>query len=379
MRTTKKTEVVQMSLIIVRDDLVMMRVDAIVNSTNERLQPRGRGVDASIHLAAGERMERELAAIGHCAPGQAVLTTGGELPCKYVIHTVGPVWQGGNEGEELLLRSCYRNVLKKAAEASCTSIAVPILSAGAYGYPKRTALTIATEEIRTFLEENESDMEVSIVVYNREMVEIADGLFQNVEKYIGENYPERKRRMLYELGACAPASATERRSRRNAAEDRMENSYCCSMQMEMPKEESIPRPKAALPDFSHIGPIDGIQLDESFGEAVIRLREEKKIKSSKLCLDANITKAVLSNIVQSVPGGSKQGYRPQKTTAIAVGIALKLEMKELNELLGKAGYVLTRSSLTDVIVEYFVTRKNFNVYEINEVLFAYDQSLLGSA
>ena len=155
-----------MPLRIVHGDIVRTKADAIVNAANEHLLAGG-GVCGAIFRAAGERrLQAACDEIGHCDTGSAVATPAFDLPARYVIHAVGPVWQGGSRGERALLASCYASSLALAADFGCASIAFPLISAGIYGYPKDEALTVATEAIESFLATDAgADMDVILVLY----------------------------------------------------------------------------------------------------------------------------------------------------------------------------------------------------------------------
>ena len=167
-----------MPLKIVRGDITQMAVDAIVNAANKTLLGGG-GVDGCIHRAAGPELVRECRTLGGCETGEAKLTKGYRLPCKYVIHTVGPIWRGGARGEEALLTACYENSLRLARESGCKSVAFPLISAGVYGYPLEEAMRVAAETIERFLEK--SDMTVYLVLYDPASVAMGERLFGDVE------------------------------------------------------------------------------------------------------------------------------------------------------------------------------------------------------
>lgn len=164
-----------------------MRVDAIVNSANPRPVVGG-GVDRAIHKAAGAELLVARKKIGDIATSKAAITPGFHLYAKYVIHTVGPVWQDGNHGERELLASAYTASLRLAADHECSFIAFPLISSGVFGCPSDIAIATATQAIRNFLQEHE--MEVYLVVFDRESFKISDSLFEDVQSYLDEMYVE---------------------------------------------------------------------------------------------------------------------------------------------------------------------------------------------
>ncbi len=324
-----------MPLEIVRNDITKMQVDAIVNAANESLLGGG-GVDGAIHQAAGPELLDACRKLKGCKTGCAKITKGYGLPSRYVIHTVGPIWQGGTMGEEALLRSCYRESLALAKHHRCQSIAFPLISAGAYGYPKDQALRVAMDSITQFLAEN--DMQVYLVIFNKQAFQISSKLFSAVQAYIDDHYVA-----LHE----DPAS------------------YC------LRRAEAAQRYMAA-PMAANGSLEDALgQLDESFSEMLLRKIDEKGITDSACYKRANIDRKLFSKI------RSSKHYKPSKPTALAFAIALELPLGETRQLLEKAGYALSHASKFDIIVEYFIRNGNYKISEINEALFAFDQSLLG--
>lgn len=344
-----------MPLLIVRNDITKMNVDVIVNAAKTTLLGGG-GVDGCIHRAAGPQLLEECKKLGGCPTGSAKITGAGRLPCRYVIHAVGPVWQGGYAGEREKLASCYRTALEIAREHHCETIAFPLISSGAYGYPREEAMEVATESITRFLEDNE--MTVYLVVFDRQSFKISEKRFHDIAKYIDDQYTQ-------------PFEADVRRRmlqwRQPSPEEFSNFPYGELM-------EAMITPAAAAPaPMENAGSLEDAMkmLDESFSEMLLRKIDEKGISDAACYKKANIDRRLFSKIRKD------RLYKPNKATAVAFAIALELPLEETKEMLMKAGYALSRSSKFDIIVEYFITRGNYNIYEINEALFAFDQSLLG--
>lgn len=331
-----------MPLHIVRNDLTTMKVDAIVNAANESLLGGG-GVDGAIHRAAGPELLAECRTLGGCQTGKAKLTRAYRLPAKYVIHTVGPVWRGGGHGEQELLASAYRSALELALAHGCGSAAFPLLSSGAYGYPKAQALKTAVDTIGDFLLGH--DMTVYLVVYDRAAYDIGGKLFADIAAYIDDRY------------VYAHTDSREAQRRRMAM---------ASMPME--EAECMPAPCAMAPPG-----LDELlsKLDESFSQMLLRKIDERGMTDAQCYKKANIDRKLFSKIRSDVY------YKPSKPTAMAFAVALELPLDEARELLSKAGFAFSHASKFDIIVEYFIARENYNIFEINEALFAFDQSLLG--
>ena len=332
-----------MPLIIVRNDITTMRVDAIVNAANESLLGGG-GVDGCIHRAAGPELLAECRRLGGCRTGEAKLTRGYRLPCKYIIHTVGPVWHGGDHGEQEQLVSCYRTSLALARKHHCQTVAFPLISSGVYGYPKEQALRTAMDAIGAFLLEH--DMTVYLVIFDRSAYQISSRLFADIAAYIDDHYVDAHTDFI--------------RSRPCPASIPVEVQMAPS-----PAFSPASNPPRSLDDrLKH--------LDAGFSETLLARIDRSGKKDSEIYKRANVDRKLFSKI------RSNPDYRPSKPTALAFAIALELDLTETRDLIARAGYALSRSSKFDVIIEYFISQRNYNIYEINEALFAFDQSLLGA-
>ncbi len=352
---------------IVRNDIVNMQVDAVVNTANPN-PVIGTGVDSGIHKKAGHELLEVRKKIG-CIPfGDAVITPGFGLDAKYVIHTVGPIWEDGNHQEEQILASCYRKSLALAKEYECESIAFPLIATGNYGFPKPLALQIAVREISTFLMENE--MQIYLVVFGKEAFALSEKLFKSVSSYIDENYIRSK--TLDEYGSEGVyGSNFETRWIRDG------------LRRSSRVHEDV-RPSQASEGCFHMSVSDGSSmasddwgellknLDAGFSETLLKLIDRTGKKDSEIYKKANVDRKLFSKIRNNMD------YKPSKTTALAFVFALELDIDETRDFIGRAGYALSHSSKFDVIVEYFLVHRNYDVFELNEVLFAFDQPLIGA-
>ena len=339
---------------IVRNDITKMTVDAIVNAAKESLLGGG-GVDGCIHRAAGPELLVECRTLGGCKTGDAKITKAYRLPCKYVIHTVGPVWNGGQYGEKEKLVSCYRASLTLAKEHKCETVAFPLISSGIYGYPKDQALRVAVDTIGEFLMEN--DMTVYIVIFDRAAYQISGKLFADIAEYIDDHYVD-----------AHTDSCRERLRRLNRLESK------ASKVCEDAALGFMAAPCAPMSMSVTSGSLDNVldELDAGFSETLLKLIDRTGKKDSEIYKKANVDRKLFSKI------RNNPDYKPSKTTAIAFAIALELDLEETEDFIARAGFALSRSSKFDVIIEYFIKQKNYDVFAINEALFAFDQSLLGA-
>ena len=328
----------------IRQDITKIKCDAIVDPTDTRYS-HGGGVDAAIHGAAGAELYHACVKQGKLEVGKAVITPAFSLPCKCVIHTVGPRYKDGESGEEELLRSCYLESLKLGAANKCKSVAFPLIASGTFGFPKDKVLKIAVDEISNFLFDNE--MLVYIVVYDKTSYSIGEKLFSDIVSYIDDNYEEE--RVNYSCMPMAPARRVRRRKERDV-------DFCESKAM--PSEDD-------LDDMLK-------RLDESFSQMLLRKIDEKGMTDTQCYKKANIDRKLFSKIRSDV------NYKPSKPTVIAFAISLELSLEETEDMLRKAGFAISHSNKFDVIIEYFISRGIYDIYKINEVLYQFDQSTLGA-
>ena len=343
-----------MPLEIVRNDITKMAVDAIVNAAKESLLGGG-GVDGCIHRAAGPELLTECRMLGGCKTGNAKITKAYRLPCKYVIHAVGPIWSGGQYGEKEKLVSCYRTSLALAKAHKCETVAFPLISSGIYGYPKDQALRVAVDTIGEFLMENE--MTVYIVIFDRAAYQISGKLFADIAEYIDDHYVDEH---------------TDSRRERLRRLNRLESKASMACEDAAPDFMAAPCAPMAMnvADGSLSDMLD--ELDAGFSETLLKLIDRTGKKDSEIYKKANVDRKLFSKI------RNNSDYKPSKATAIAFAIALELDLEETKDFIARAGFALSRSSKFDVIIEYFIKQKNYDVYAINEALFAFDQSLLGA-
>ncbi len=353
---------------IVRNDIVKMQVDAIVNTANPR-PVIGTGVDSAIHKAAGPELLEARKEIGDLAPGTCAATPAFGLNAKYILHTCGPVWENGTYGEEGLLRSAYRSTLDLAAELECESVAFPLLSSGNYGFPKDVALRAAISEFGDFLLEHE--MMVYLVVFGEDAYRLSSNLFASVDSYIDEHYVAEKAAEEYAEESAGLGNLYGNAARRRRAE----RDFMANLSGAMPAA-----------DYSDEGPLFGsveaaapsaapkrqnladkiAAMDATWADTLIALIDDSGHKRSYIYNKANVSKQVFSKI------NSDSNYQPSKPTAIAFCLALELDVEESQALLAKAGFTLSQSILFDVIISCFIENKDYNLVMLNIALHDYD-------
>ncbi|MDO4869749.1 MAG: macro domain-containing protein [Bacillota bacterium] len=342
-----------MPLNIIRNDITKVKADAIVNTANPLVQV-GSGVDSAIYEAAGfDELLAERAKIGPMTPGQAAATGAFGLDAKYIIHTIGPVWEGGTHGEQEAVASCYRNSLEIADELGCQSIAFPLISTGTYEFPKDLALDIAMDEIKSFLEDH--DMDVTLVVYDKESFVISTQLYAGVKSFIRDN--EVRKRMI-------------RRGVHGSRIDTLSSYGIGSYDAGGFDDFSSPSTSASIswePPES-FEPFE--DKDETFQQMLFRIIDTQGLKDPDVYKKANIDRKLFSKIRSNVD------YEPSKKTAIALAIALELDLEETQDLLSRAGYTLSTSKPFDLIIRYCIVHGIYDIYQVNCILFDFTNQVL---
>jgi len=318
-----------MPFLLFQGDITHLEVDAIVNAANRDLR-QGGGVCGAIFKSAGEEaMQQACDGLSPVEVGDVVITPAFKLPSKYVIHTVGPHWSGGKDNEEQLLASCYRKSLLLALAKGLQSIAFPLISTGMYGYPKERAYKVAVSTILAFLKEH--DLSVYLVLFEEIFFEDEELRRKKVAEYLRKNLaePESTAGILYSMAPCQSPIAE---------------------------------------------PLKGIEVEveQSFSQNLMKLIREKNLDEVEVYKGANIDRKHFSKI------RSNASYQPNKRTVIAFALSLRLIAEETRNLLQSAGYSLSHSYVFDIIIEYFIELKQYDIFAINEVLFTYEQPLLGS-
>ncbi len=357
---------------IVRNDIVKMQVDAIVNTANPK-PIIGWGCDAGIHKKAGPQLLEARRKIGALELGEVAVTPGFELDAKYVFHAVGPVWQGGEQGEVQALRRCYDEALRLAVEYHCESIAFPLLSAGNHGVPKPIALQTAINAFSSFLMEHE--LHIYLVVFSKDAFALSEKLFRSVDSYIDEHYILDK--TLDEYGVKDKCSVRGAEVAQITRELNLRRNLRRKAQLSGQQASPMAEARQAPPCYSAAaapGDLEMLlkQTDAGFSETLLKLIDRSGKTDAEVYKRANVDRKLFSKI------RNNPAYKPTKATALAFALALELNLAETKDLIGRAGHALSHSSKFDIIVEFFIQQGNYNVFELNEVLFYYDQPLIGA-
>lgn len=373
---------------IVRDDISRVHADVLVNAANVRLAPGG-GVCGALFSAAGfDEMRAACEAIGGCATGDAVTTPAFNLPARWCVHAVGPIWRGGRAHEEELLHRCYRSAFARAVELGARSVAFPLISAGIYGFPVERALAIAREEVAAFLRHHD-EVALTLVVFERAVVQMGNALVEQVQEYIDDEYVDSSSFMRRDMGelerelqwtedASAPLSVEM--AEPVALPECLQEDDASIAAPRPFVAANIRMPGAAMPGApSRAGATLDAEiaqlvatLDAPFSTTLLALIDARGMTDAEVYHRANISRQLFSKI------RGNESYRPSKQTVVALAIALELDMSATQDLLARAGFTLSKSSKFDVIVRFFIERGIYDLFQLNEVLFAYDLPLVGS-
>ena len=386
---------------IIRNDITRVAADAIVNTANPD-PVYDSGTDGAIYEAAGaDDLLAERKKIGAIMRGEVAVTPAFNLEAKYIIHTVGPAWEGGSNGEFEVLRNCYRNSLMKAYELGCESIAFPLIATGVYGFPKDKALQTAISVFSEYLSDHE--MEIILVVFDQKSFEVSGQIFAGIDAFIDEKYvsehideeygsedttghvSDRRRRKL---------GISSLRRRKTVADESCDEPVAAdhfmgvAAAMARPVEEGSEKSVAAdlfmdaaasvcmnaAPQAARKKTLDEAvsHLSETWQESLFRIIDEKGFSDVAVYKNANVDRKLFSKI------RSNRDYQPKKITAVAFALALNLNLDDTKDFLRKAGFALSESNLFDVIIEYFIENEVYDIFTINIALFDHDQPTIGA-
>ena len=385
-----------MAFQIVRNDITKITADAIVNTANPEPVCMA-GTDSAIYAAAGaDKLLEARRKIGMIEEGSVAVTPAFDLEAKYIFHTVGPVWQGGDKGEKEVVKNCYVNCLNKALELGVESIAFPLIATGVYGFPKADALQIATSVFSSFLSENE--MSITLVVFDNESFALSGKIFAGIDQFIDDHYVEAKTDEEYGFGNAisdseavfedaAEEPAEDARRRRKEERFRFLNRRMLAREEECrmapPPEHAAPVAPVAAAGAAMAAPaspkmqakrsLDDVMknLSETWSESLLRMITEKGYEDTEVYKRANVDRKLFSKI------RSNKDYKPKKTTAVAFALALRLNLDETKDFIARAGYAFSPSSKFDLIIEYFIENEVYDFMTINIALFDHNEPMIG--
>ena len=390
---------------IIRTNLTKVHADAIVNTANP-MPVFGDGTDRAIYMAAGaDELLAERRKIGAISRGEAAVTKAFRLPARFIIHTVGPVWQGGDHGEFETLRSCYRKSLFLAEQLGCQSIAFPLISTGVYGFPRDKALDIALSCFREHLKDSEID--IILVVFDRKSFQLSEELVSDVEQFIDEQTvkhqfemempsvslsygAEQERREAYRRAIESSEGPDRERGVGSKGSDRAKSAKSQPQEKEkLSKPKPQERPKSSRrgifdPDIAVLferfkekqsghgadlkqGSLEDVMnnIGETFQQRLLRMIDERQYTDAQVYKKALLDRKLFSKI------RCKEDYNPSKKTVLALALALELNLDETIDLLARAGYALSPSSKSDLLVEYCILKEKYDLIDVNALLFHY--------
>ena len=350
---------------IIRNDITKVHADAIVNTANPN-PIYASGTDRAIYEAAGcELLLEERKKIGEIARGDAAVTKAYHLPAKYIIHTVGPIWKYGTAHEFEILESCYMKSLEKAVELECMSIAFPLIATGVYVFPKDKVLQIAISVFSRFLMTQE--MQIILVVFDKKAFQLSRQMVGEIDSYIDANYVKEHRESEY--------SEDEFKSRRSRCAREEENMRCfesrilaqeeifCDAAPLLPEPERMPSKRSLEEELDQLGP--------TFHERLFELIGQSGMENKEIWKAANLDRKHFSKIQCDA------GYHPKKKTVMALCIALKLNLEQAVDLMARADWAFSPSSKFDLIVKKAILDHQYDIMQLNVVLFQYTNQILG--
>lgn len=385
---------------IIRNDITKVKADVIVNTANPK-PVIGGGTDNAIYMAAGEnRLLEERKKIGAIARGELAVTPAFDLKAKYIIHTVGPIWEGGNKGEFDILKSCYRKSLEKSFELGCESVAFPLIATGVYGFPKDQALQIAMSEISSFLMHDGIEMTVKLVVFDDKAFRLSRNLFFQVESFIGDDDVIEAHRAEYgieqeEFECIKNRYRREREYERYYPANRPTGVLDFSDECELPETVelgeihigaaggNVQKTAKKEANSSYKKPFNEHSFDKNlymndgkeelpFQKHLLQLIIDRDIDNTTVYKSSNVTKGAFSKIMC---GDTKI---PKKKAVLGFCIGLKLSLEEAEELLASADMAFNPYDKRDKLVIQCLQRGQYNIDEVNSMLYICHQPLLGN-
>lgn len=364
---------------IIKNDITNIQVDAVVVNTRNAIGGKS-DVNKDYCLTKSKQITEKLRRLLRRKTGEIKTIKVNRQPVKYVFYTAYPVWKGGKYGEEKLLYLCYKDLLKASVKNGIKTIAFSLLSAVENSFPEEIALSAAEMAFSDFLKNK--NMMIYLSTFGTDAYKLDSSLAEEVQQFIDRNYNGDNPEKYYSKKRFEKYTEEQKRRELNnhsevhySLKEPIEDETIKFSRKESDTDTRFENGSIShkfSDDFRKINDIINKAKDESFAQMLIRKIDEKGLKDSECYKKANIDKTLFSKI------RSNSNYKPSKSTVIAFAISLEMNIEETKELLMKAGYALSNSNIFDIIVKYFIVNGNYNIFEINEVLFYYDQATLGS-
>ncbi len=353
---------------IVRNDITKVKADVIVNTANPK-PICGSGTDLAIYEAAGmEQLLADRAQIGKIARGEIAVTGAYNLNAKYIIHTVGPVWEDGDHYEFDILESCYRKSLQKAVELKCESIVFPLISTGVYGFPKDKALQIAVSVFSEFLLKN--DIQIILVVFDKKSFQLSGQIVGEIDSYIDANYVRDSHKREYPVRSRRSAGVREL-SEEAFYEEMLQKKQIEDNYTYDTDDESIELAEPCMLSSDMSLEDQLANMGASFHDKLFELIDASRLDNKDVWKRANLDRKHFSKIQCDM------NYHPKKKTVMALCIALELDLEQSKDLLARADWAFSPSSKVDLIVQKAIIDKQYDIMQLNVTLFKYTNEILG--